>query len=339
MDWHNHFEQIFFKTWYKAGLPDHEDFKIENIETNEFGNFNNDWIIDAPNIPPGLQTYQLQSVYGFGVMVGVMFSRMLGLDATQTKHTSDWCGRFNLGISLFDYICDELEGGINSAISLQVFQPFTKVNYSDNHSLTVAEELLSNLAGSVLNDVKKLAAKKEGSPKTDLLFKLMKQLFEAQDFVSKQSLCANADLDKIKKALYFKSAEPFRVMAEYTARMADANDGSLIKKARSIGKAIGYCYWLIDDAKDVWIDLEAKQWNLFLLLAAKKDPGVFAQERDAFTHSRLLSIWEQSNHAQKISNQVIKRLVHTVAGLELSKKTEQDSLGLVAASLWQWYHY
>ena len=338
MDWHNHFEQIFFTTWHKAGLPDHEDFKIENIETKEFGNFNNDWIIDAPNIPPGLQTYQLQSVYGFGVMLGVMFSRMLGLDTKQTKHASDWCGRFNLGISLFDYICDELEG-VNSVTSLQVFQPFTKINYSDKHSLTPAEELLSKLAGGVLNDLKKVAKEREGFYKTDPLFKLMKQLFEAQDFVSKTGLSADADLPKIKKALYSKSAEPFRLMAEYTACMADANNPLLLENARCIGKAVGYCYWIIDDAKDVWCDLEAGQWNLFLQLAASEDPLVFAKDRDAFTKSRLMHILEHSNHAQKISTQIIKKLVDAKLQLGLSKKVEHETMGLISASLWQWFHY
>lgn len=338
MDWHNHFEQIFFTTWHKAGLPDHEDFKIEKIETKEFGNFNNDWIIDAPYIPPGLQTYQLQSVYGFGVMMGVMFSRMLGLDTTQTKHAADWCGRFNLGISLFDYICDEL-GGVNSVASLQVFQPFTKANYSNNHSLTHAEELLSKLAGSVLNDIKRTAINKKRFYKTDSLFKLMKQLFEAQDFISKNSLSADVDLHKIKKALYAKSAEPFRLMAEYTARMADADNPLLIKKARLIGKAVGYCYWIIDDAKDVWCDLKAGQWNLFLQLAASEDPLIFAKDRDAFTNSRLIHIWEHSNHAQKISTQIIKKLVDAKLQLGLSKKVEYETMGLISASLWQWFHY
>ncbi len=338
MDWHNHFNTIFFETWQKAGLPHQQNFLPAYYKILEQYDFKNDWIKQSPKISAGIDHTQLYAVYGFGVTVGNFFGEMLGLNEKLTENSSDWCGRFNLGISLYDYICDEGDG-VNRVSSLKVFKPFIKAGYTDTHPLTVAEELLSNLAGSVLNDVKKVAAKKEGLHKTDLLFKLMKQLFEAQDFVSKQRLCANADLDKIKKALYFKSAEPFRVMAEYTARMADANDGSLIKKARSIGKAIGYCYWLIDDAKDVWIDLEAQQWNLFLLLAAKKEPEVFAQERDVFTDSRLLSIWEQSNHAQKISNQVIKRLVHAVARLELSKKTEQNTLGLVAASLWQWYHY
>jgi geranylgeranyl pyrophosphate synthase len=167
----------------------------------------------------------------------------------------------------------------------------------------------------------------------------MKQLFEAQDFISKTSLSADVDLHKIKKALYTKSAEPFRLMAEYTARMADADNPLLIKNARSIGKAVGYCYWIIDDAKDVWCDLEAGQWNLFLQLAASKDPPIFSKDRDTFTNSRLINILEHSNYAQKISTQIIKKLVDATLQLALSKKVEHESMGLISASLWQWFHY
>ncbi|MEI9909641.1 MAG: hypothetical protein WDO71_08170 [Bacteroidota bacterium] len=289
-------------------------------------------------ISPGLHANQLRSVYGFGVLVGKVFSEMLGLTVAQTSNASDWCGRFNLGISLFDYTCDELEG-ISSVSSLEVFQPFIKAGYPGTRPLTPAEELLSHLADSVLNDLKIAGVKKGGYPKTGSLFKVMKQLFEAEDFVSKEGLSADTDLKKIRKALYLKSAEPFRVMAEYTVLMTDTHDPVLIKNARSIGKAIGYCYWLIDDAKDIWIDLEAGRWNLFLQLAAAEDPRIFAQHRDELIKSRLVSIWEQANHAQRISNQVVNRLFHAVNSMVLSEKVEQHTLGLVSASLWQWYHY
>ena len=61
------------------------------------------------------------------------------------------------------------------------------------------------------------------------------------------------------------------VMAEYTAAMKAATDYLTLTDAGAIGKAIGSCYWMIDDAKDVWIDLEAGHWNLFLHAAAEED--------------------------------------------------------------------
>jgi hypothetical protein len=338
MDWHSHFQQVFFETWQKAGLPQQQDFLNEYIDLREHGDFNNHWIQNSPDILPGINNNQLRSVYGFGVTTGKIFASMFGLDAALAKETSDWCGRFNLGISLFDYISDELEG-VGSVTSLAVFQPFVKTYYPVDRSLTPAEELLSNLAGSVLDDLKKTAVKKEGLNKADRLFKMMKLMFEAENFISKESLTADADLQKIEKALYRKSAEPFRVMAEYTSLVADANDSLLIKNAGTTGKALGYCYWLIDDAKDVWIDLKAGRWNLFLTLAAAEDPYIFAKSRRTDIESDLIKIWEQANHSEKISKQIINRLVHAVKRLRLPAKVEHDNLGLVWASLWQWSKY
>lgn len=337
MDWHSYFQQAFFETWQKAGLPQQQDFLNEYIDLREHGHFNNDWIQNSPDISPGINTNQLRSVYGFGVTTGKIFASMLGLNGALAKKTSDWCGRFNLGISLFDYICDELEG-VSSVTSLAVFQPFVKTNYSVDRSLTPAEELLSNLAGSVLHDLKKAAVKKEGTHKADQLFKVMKLMFEAENFISKESLSGDADLQKIEKALYRKSAEPFRIMAEFTALMAGTND-SLIKNAGTTGKALGYCYWLIDDAKDVWIDLKAGRWNLFLTLAAAEDSYIFAKSRGTDIESDLIKIWEQCNHSERISKQIINRLVRAVKRLRLPGKVEHHNLGLVWASLWQWSKY
>jgi hypothetical protein len=336
MDWNDHFGTVFFKTWQKAGLPHHEQFVNEFIATQEQGNSKADWIKNSTALSPAINGSQLYSVYGFGATIGKIFAQWFGLNKSSTETAADWCGRFNLGISLFDYICDETDG-LDEVISLSVFQPFTDKSITKTGTPNPAQELLSNLAESVLLDLEKAAIKKEGSQKTDTLFKMMKQLFDAQNFLSKDQLSDTADLKKIKKVLYLKSAAPFRMMAEYTARIEHPNDPLLLKKARSIGKAVGYCYWLIDDAKDVWIDLEARQWNLFHVVAAKKNIQIFNENCDVSQRSALISSWIKGNHAEKISEQVIKRLVKSINKLELSETTKDHTLGLLSGSLWYWY--
>ncbi len=333
MEWHSHFQSAFFKSWRCAGLPDHEDFLSAYYLMLEQRNKKIEWIENSS----GIDHSRLYDVYGFGVTVGKFFAEMFDLSTGQTTITSDWCGRFNLGISLFDYISDELAGA-TSVASLNVFQSFIKTKDSKPRSLSAAEELLTQLAGSVLGDLKNAGTTKNGIQKSNPLFPVLQKMFDAQNFISAERLSAGVDLKKIKKALYLKSAEPFGVMAEYTAQMADATDPCLIRKAHSIGKALGCCYWLIDDAKDVWIDLEAGQWNLFLQLAAADHPNLFAQNREGLTEKSLFQQWEQGNHAQKISEQIINRLIRSVKKLQLTDEAEQHTLGLVSASLWQWYH-
>ncbi len=335
MDWHNHFQKVFFETWQNAGLPNYQDFLHEYYALLEKYEDENEFIKKSPAISPGVDAARLYAVYGFGVALGKIFAEMLDVPPALIKHTSDWCGRFNLGISLFDYICDELDG-LQNVTSLRVFQPFSKTSSILNRNVTPAEELLDNLAVSVLYDLKKAGSKKNNYHKTDLLFSVLKRLFEAQSFISKERLCPTADLRKIRRALYLKSAEPFRVMGEYTAYMADAHDGKLVKKARSIGKAVGCCYWLIDDAKDVWIDLEAKQWNLFILPALAEFPHLFEQDNNGFERSGLESIWLNSNYATRISKQIITKLCHVISFIEVPEEIQEHALGLVAASLWHW---
>lgn len=338
MNWSDHFHQVFFENWEKAGLPHHPDFLKEYVDIREHGDFNYEWIQNLQDISPGINRTQLRSVYGFGVTIGKIFADLFGLNAEEAKRTTDWCGRFNLGISLFDYICDEMEG-VSSVSSLEVFKPFLNSGDFIDRSLTPAEKLLSDLAGSVLNDLKGVAVKGKNVYETDQLLKAMKQMFEAENFISKETLSANADIKKIEKALYYKSAEPFRVMAAFTVLAMGEKNKTFIKDAHAAGKALGYCYWLIDDAKDVWDDLKSGRWNLFFTMAVAEEPQLFSSSHTSDTEGQLMKIWKQSDHAEKISGQTIKRLVNAVKRLELPEKTRHHSLGLVWASLWQWFKY
>jgi len=326
MNWQSHFQSVFFDAWQSAGLPHHDHFLPAYYTMLEQRDKKIEWIENSA----GIDHSRLYDVYGFGATVGKVFGAMFDLTADETKHASDWCGRFNLGISLFDYISDEQDGA-TSVTSLKVFHPFNNSTYSDIRSLSSSEELLSNLSITILSDV-------NNSPCKDSLLKAMQQMFEAEDFISSTKLSANADLDQINNALYLKSAEPFRVMAEYTAGIKAATDSMLLNNADVIGKAIGSCYWIIDDAKDVWIDLEAGHWNLFLHAAAEEEADIFTGQTDANSKEHLFSIWKKSGHAQKISDQCIRNMVAAVEKMELPEKVKEHTLGIVSASLWQWYH-
>ncbi len=336
MDWHKHFGEVFFETWRKAGLPHHLHFSDEYIEALSGRDFKNIWTHQPHETSPALQDHLLRSVYGFGALQGKIFCELLHLNSTITKDASDWCGRFNLGISLFDYLCDETTGGQNRVTSLKVFQPFIKNKIAEMHPLTPSEAFLSNLVTNVLQDLGKLNFKNGESQKSDDLLKLMNQLFEAQSFLSKEPISASSDLEKIKKALYLKSAQPFKVMAEYTIGLSHTNDPLLLKNAQSIGEAIGCCYWIIDDAKDVWIDLKAKQWNLFLQLAAEENPQIFSKILKV-SNQHITKTLIKGNHAEKISEQVVETLVKNMGKLRSSEKTKNHTLGLLFASLWYWY--
>ncbi len=332
MHWHSHFQAAFFDTWGKAGLPQPEKYLKEYTGLREKILFNDALAGQSIDHSPALEKKLLDSVYGFGVMTGNLLAEMLGSPFVLTGNAAEWCGRFNLGISLFDYVCDEMDGATKAA-SLEVFQTFISGKKSGNAPSTPVEALLSSLAASILHDPEITNEKKTG-----ILSKTIKKMFAAEIFISSASLSAEANLPQIKKALYLKSAEPFRLMAEMTSRKAGIKDPLVLKNMRRAGQALGNCYWLIDDAKDLWADLDAGRWNIFLMLAASGDPRIFLQQRDAFTDNRLLKIWEGQLHAQKTAKQIIQNLVKAVARMDIPKSTEQHVMGLIGASLWQWYN-
>ncbi len=336
MDWEEHFGDLFFKAWHKAGLPDPIDYSEEYIRTREGAGFVNRYIEEPFKATPALEKNLMNSIYGFGALHGTMFSSLFNLNDTATHKASDWCGRFNLGISLFDYLSDETLGGIHSVISLEVFQPFMQDGKSTARELTSSEEFLNNLTTSVLHDL--VSLEKQNKTSNNLML-LMRQLFEAQVFLSQQTLANTKDLAHIKHALFLKSAEPFRVMAEYALGTARNKNPKVLDKARALGTAVGSCYWVIDDAKDVWIDLEAGEWNIFLQRAAQQNAAIFNKLPNDALDDSLKEIWKQNNTVEDIITTVINDLLRATKKLEVSESVVKHELGLLGASLWHWIKF
>ena len=62
-------------------------------------------------------------VYGFGHVVGTALAGLLGVTGPPAR-AADWCARFNLGISLVDYVCDESDR-LDVLASLEPFRSLT----------------------------------------------------------------------------------------------------------------------------------------------------------------------------------------------------------------------
>src|SRR5688572_29570854 len=115
MQWYAHYKSYFFKMWAEVGLPGPEGY--ETIYTNRLQAIKytqNVHSLQQSKSDP-LNPEILNSVYGFGVVVGEICGSLLGLSSEQMQDRLDWCGQFNLGISLFDYLCDEV--GIDAAFA------------------------------------------------------------------------------------------------------------------------------------------------------------------------------------------------------------------------------
>jgi hypothetical protein len=341
--WLNHFQSVFFSSWTRAGLPDpaaYEEAYSEALQPLKFT-----WEIEREDVSAhkSLDSALLDAVYGFGFLMGELLGRLLGLPKHKAPERAQWCGRFNLGISLFDYLSDEGIGAETVAIlpAFSVFLSREQPSSINGKFFSPPEKLLNQIASSVLSDLEKEIGAPTRTRLKSGLWRAMREMFRAEMLIATTPLTSEVDPNLIRKSLYLKSVEPFKVMAEWMSHGIVVNNRqsqqSHIKQARRLGRALGRCCWLVDDAKDVWRDLEAKQWNLFLVAAATEEPQLFNPlVTDALRDVRLMKIWKQTRIAERTSISTIRQLVRAVDELNLSKGKQNDMLGLLAAVLARW---
>ncbi len=334
LNWQEHFGNVFFDLWEKAGLPNPLDYGEKYIELRFQSVFKHELIKETAEPNSVLETSLVNSIYGFGVLHGRMFAQLLGIKELEIPDALDWCGRFNLGISTFDYVTDETPDGIAKFTSFEVFQSLKAIDPQLKQQLNPTEVFLMQLSRGVLKDVENM----DRANGTDDLMLCMKQLYKSQMFLSKQSLKNMTNAEDIGQSLYLKSAEPFLVMAEYIASASNLGEEKT-EIAKSLGKAFGKLYWLIDDAIDVWIDLEADDWNLFLLKAYNQNPKLFTEPSNNSIKNDLEKIWYENSIAERLSKQMIQGLKNTVKELQASEEEITDQLGIMASVLWHWYKY
>ncbi|NER10161.1 hypothetical protein SAMN06265375_101301 [Muriicola jejuensis] len=325
IDWHDHFGRIFFKAWKRVGLPDPAGHITRYIAQREHQQLPGDWIKTNHKISPGIHGTRLYSVYGFGNIVGNVFSDLFGLSPEQKEKASDWCGRFNLGISLFDFITDEQEGA-TELIKLPVFQKFSKSDTAERTVLTPAQELLVKLTADVLEEF----------IQTGFSLEDLQPLFDAQLYLSQKKIHMSVDLLKIQKALFIKSAEPFSLMAAFVARHGGLKDQERMKRNRSLGQVLGKLYWMVDDARDIWTDLNEGNWNLFLAEVARLDPALFQEENQVYNQKEITDILQLVAYPEALTHAVLEELTGALDSLHTTQKTKDKTMGLIAASLQEW---
>jgi hypothetical protein len=329
MSWEEHFEQEYFSSWHKEGLPDFHNYIDQYIELREHKNHGSEWIKEIHEILPGISGAQLYSVYGFGIVTAHILCQLLNLEINKLKAPIDWCGRLNLGISLFDYICD-VEKGHNRLVNLSTFREFIS-HKNLKPASTDAELVLDKIARSVIDDVLRLETEDSG------LLQLLKNMFEAELLISSLHIQDPYNYKVIEDALFQKSAVPFRIMSEYLIITSGIQDNKAL--TRRVGDVIGNFYWMIDDARDVWEDLESGHWNYIILnthrwVHASVTPSVDDQLRHTLSEN-----WKEENVVASIINKTIQELKILLKDMDIIDLKKETALGILGASLWQWWKY
>ena len=127
MDWRSHFKSTFFSAWRDEGLPDPVPFHaryqraLSAFEPS----------LDLASVPvanaTALSPEILGEVYRFGAFYGDAVGRLLTIPEAEIEGRINWCARFNLGISLFDYLSDEM-GRCRALLDLAPFRRLASVD-------------------------------------------------------------------------------------------------------------------------------------------------------------------------------------------------------------------
>jgi hypothetical protein len=287
-----------------------------------------DLIASATDATGPLAAATVRDVYAFGVFFGHLVGRLFALPAAEIGWRAEWCGRFNLGISLFDYLSDE--AGQDADLFLS--PPFNRLLPRPPTPSTTAgppcqaEQLLRQIATDVMA---KLETEVGPLERRDRMWQTLVDMMRAETLMSQARLEANPDIAGLLEAAESKSAGPFLWMAEW---MTLGRTPASRENARDLGAAIGNCYWLVDDARDLWDDLDAGRWNFFLLAAAKVAPELFANRSDPTVEIRLSRILMMRGWVKKAVAPVIARLHKQIA----RKRARGEIAGLLAVSMERW---
>ena len=92
----------------------------------------------------------------------------------------------------------------------------------------------------------------------------------------------------------------------------------------------------MDDAADLWVDIDAGNWNVFLIRAASQEPRLVTDPRTTLRDVHLNRVLTESRAADQESTTVIAELVEALSGATDDASTRDEALGILAAALAVW---
>lgn len=339
MRWHARYQATFFAAWDRAGLPAPQRHDRAYVEQLRALRFDGQLPLGSHAHDDPLNRHTVDAVYGFGALFGRVCMRLMGSpSALEARRREAWCGAFNLGISLFDYVCD-VTGDPRRAATLPGLQrllPRLRHPATSEVPHTEPARFLNYLIERVLVELTEARAEGTSASVAIPLWRAIRAMCEAELMVAEARVAPVAPTVQLQRALRLKSEEPFRVMCQWAARYVQRIDTARNAQMLGLGRALGRCFWLADDAKDLWTDLDAGQWNFFSLQAVRIEPALLQADRDPLVDARLASLLEREGVAERSSAEAVRRLVRAVQSLPASARARRDGLGLIAAALARW---
>lgn len=333
-DWRRTFQAELFAAWRRAGLPDPATYERSYDE------------LRAAAVPPPVSAVEaagpldpatLRSVHGFGFVMGGVFADLLDVRGHHRKSSIGWCARFNLGISLIDWLCDEANVPARDIAELPSLAPLCRRRASVRPYGHPAVSFLDNLAADLLQELTREAGPPGRGEPRSALWPSLRRLLRAELAAAEPGFFDPAHPRAALPVLRLKSVEPFRIMAERTISSGDEKPcASRVSEARQIGRAIGECIWLADDADDLWRDLDAGCGNLFVAEATAADAMVVSADEKAVVDIAVVRVLRRERLAERLATRAVGRLARALSSAPCAERERDLAAGLVGAALTRW---
>jgi hypothetical protein len=148
---------------------------------------------------------------------------LLSVDGHARQASLSWCGRFNLGISLIDWLCDEAAVPPSAIAGLPAFAPLTATRRRGPPPTHDAAVFLDALAHELLVEL----ADEVGPPRRreprSALWPTLRRMLRAELALAGPGYFGPQAPPAALALLRLKSVEPFRIMAERTLAGSSAN--------------------------------------------------------------------------------------------------------------------
>lgn len=331
--WRRSFRAELLGAWKRAGLPDpglHERAYDELCAAA------------APATPPAedrcgpLDPATTQSVFGFGYAIGAACAGLLGIRGAAARESADWCARFNLGISLVDWLCDEAKLPTDEVAALPAFSPLVGRRGGTRSPARAETRYLDALARGLLAELAREAGPPAVGEPRSALWPSLRRMLRAELASAEAGFFDPTRPTAKLSQMRLKSVEPFRVMAERAVlgRKQDPSGGR-VGAARRLGRAIGECVWLTDDADDLWRDLDAGRGNRFLAEAAAADSRVLAPD-GRMVDMAVARVLQRERVAERLCARAAGRFAATLRSLPCDRSGRECAAGLVGVALARW---
>lgn len=249
----------------------------------------------------GLAGPALPRIFGLGAQQAAGLAVIAGTPARAQRGVARLGGLFNLGVALFDHVCDEYPKRAQLLLAQVTPAALDAQLVGRGHAAPASGDAGVDLLVTLIADFFTGAHSLGGAARDRRIFaRSIRSMYGGEQVVTASRRQQDAPTPRIWRALRRKSVLPMETMA-LLALLAHPNAGTQERSAVRIAAGLaGEAIWIVDDLADVREDWSAGCWSRPLWLLAHAPNGTPADGEDAIR--RLLDTGIAAAEARRLAD-------------------------------------